>query len=47
MPNLNNKVALITGARRGMGRVHALTLAKYGAKGCGCGGGGSGSCGAR
>ncbi len=32
MPNLKNKVALITGARRGMGRTHALTLAKYGAK---------------
>lgn len=32
MPNLKNKVALITGARRGMGRAHALTLAKYGAK---------------
>lgn len=32
MPNLKNKVALITGARRGMGRTHALTLARYGAK---------------
>jgi NAD(P)-dependent dehydrogenase (short-subunit alcohol dehydrogenase family) len=32
MQDLKNKVALITGARRGMGRTHALTLAKYGAK---------------
>lgn len=32
MPNLKNKVALITGARRGMGRTHALTMARYGAK---------------
>ena len=32
MPNLKNKVVLITGARRGMGRAHALALAKYGAK---------------
>lgn len=32
MPNLKNKTVLITGARRGMGRAHALTLAKYGAK---------------
>jgi len=32
MANLKNKVALITGARRGMGRAHALALAKYGAK---------------
>lgn len=32
MYNLKNKTALITGARRGMGRTHALTLAKYGAK---------------
>lgn len=32
MPNLTNKVALITGARRGMGKAHALTLARYGAK---------------
>ncbi len=32
MLNLKNKVAIITGARRGMGRTHALTLAKAGAK---------------
>jgi len=32
MPNLKNKTVLITGARRGMGRAHALILAKYGAK---------------
>lgn len=32
MPNLQNKVALVTGAQRGMGRTHALALAKYGAK---------------
>jgi len=32
MPNLQNKIALVTGARRGMGRTHALTLARYGAK---------------
>ena len=32
MANLKNKTALITGARRGMGRAHALALAKYGAK---------------
>ncbi len=32
MTNLKNKVAIITGARRGMGRSHALTLAKAGAK---------------
>ncbi len=35
MPNLQDlqeKTALITGARRGMGRTHALALAKYGAK---------------
>lgn len=30
--NLNNKVAIITGARRGMGKTHALLLAQYGAK---------------
>ncbi len=30
--NLENKVAIITGARRGMGRTHALTLAQAGAK---------------
>ncbi len=30
--DLKNKVAIITGARRGMGRIHALTLAKAGAK---------------
>lgn len=29
---LKNKVAIITGARRGMGKSHALTLAKVGAK---------------
>jgi len=32
MFELKNKVALITGARRGMGRAHALALAKQGAK---------------
>jgi len=32
MTNLNGKVAIVTGARRGMGRSHALTLAKAGAK---------------
>jgi len=32
MFNLKNKVAIVTGARRGMGRTHALTLAKAGAK---------------
>ena len=32
MANLKNKTALITGACRGMGRAHALALAKYGAK---------------
>ncbi len=30
--NLKEKVAIITGARRGMGRTHALILAKAGAK---------------
>ncbi|PIZ89014.1 MAG: hypothetical protein COX90_01435 [Candidatus Nealsonbacteria bacterium CG_4_10_14_0_2_um_filter_38_17] len=30
--NLSGKVAIITGARRGMGRAHALTLAKAGAR---------------
>ncbi|MBU2635229.1 SDR family oxidoreductase, partial [Patescibacteria group bacterium] len=30
--NLKNKVAIVTGARRGMGRTHALTLANAGAK---------------
>ena len=30
--DLKNKVAIITGARRGMGKTHALTLAKAGAK---------------
>ena len=32
MLELKNKVAIITGARRGMGKSHALTLAKAGAK---------------
>jgi len=32
MLNLKDKVAIITGARRGMGKSHALTLAKAGAK---------------
>ncbi len=32
MQNLKNKVALVTGARRGMGKSHAIALAKQGAK---------------
>jgi NAD(P)-dependent dehydrogenase (short-subunit alcohol dehydrogenase family) len=32
MENLKNKVALVTGARRGMGKSHAIALAKQGAK---------------
>lgn len=32
MSNLKDKVAIITGARGGMGKSHALTLAKAGAK---------------
>jgi len=32
MLNLKNKVAIVTGARRGMGRTHASTLAEAGAK---------------
>src|SRR3989344_191483 len=32
MNKLENKVALVTGARRGMGRAHAIALAKEGAK---------------
>jgi NAD(P)-dependent dehydrogenase (short-subunit alcohol dehydrogenase family) len=32
MLDLKDKVAIITGARRGMGRTHAITLAKAGAK---------------
>jgi NAD(P)-dependent dehydrogenase (short-subunit alcohol dehydrogenase family) len=31
-PDLKGKIAIITGARRGMGRSHALTLARAGAK---------------
>jgi len=32
MEDLKEKVAIVTGARRGMGRTHALALAKAGAK---------------
>ena len=32
MTDLKNKVAIVTGARRGMGRAHALLLAEAGAK---------------
>jgi len=32
MFELKGKVALVTGARRGMGKSHALTLARQGAK---------------
>ena len=32
MNKLNDKIALVTGARRGMGKSHALALAKEGAK---------------
>lgn len=32
MFELNNKVALVTGARRGMGKSHAIVLAKQGVK---------------
>lgn len=32
MFDLQNKVAVVTGARRGMGRTHALALASQGAK---------------
>lgn len=32
MADLKNKVAIVTGARRGMGRTHALVLAEAGAK---------------
>lgn len=30
--NVQNKIAIVTGARRGMGRTHALVLSEYGAK---------------
>ena len=32
MADLKDKTAIVTGARRGMGRTHAITLAKAGAK---------------
>lgn len=32
MPDLTGKVAIVTGARRGMGKSHAMALAKAGAK---------------
>ena len=32
MFDLNGKVAIVTGAKQGMGRTHALVLAKAGAK---------------
>jgi len=32
MLDLNDKVALVTGARRGMGKAHAIALAAQGAK---------------